>query len=431
MKNQRMPTGRIGRALTGGCTVAKVGGKVLGYYAKRPFLSEQDDCIARENAFRESARTLFQGLSLLKGTALKMAQMLSLELDILPEAVCRELARSYHQVPPINRALARKVVQDGLGRPPEVVFRQFDPRAFAAASLGQVHRAVSVEGQELAVKIQYPGIADTIQSDVSLLRRLLGPVVENDHLQPALREIAARLHEEVNYLQEADNLMFFAHNLVMDGVRTPRVLPDLTARTVMTTTMMPGKPLDLWLKENPDQESKDHIAQKLSDLVLKGLYELHVIHADPNPGNFIVNDDLTIGLVDFGCVKRLRSGFVDLYRQLAMAASHQDKSAHFELILRLGLISPDLDATTRNKIREISDTAMAWFSRLFSEETFDFRANSGYMGQGQAVMRQYQRLHRHLRMNPEFIFLDRTRYGLLRIFEMLGARVRFRNLYEY
>jgi predicted unusual protein kinase regulating ubiquinone biosynthesis (AarF/ABC1/UbiB family) len=431
MTEKSMPTGKLGRALSGGRTAAKVGGQVLGYYAKRPFLSAQKRRSARDRAARDGARALFQGLGLLKGTALKMAQLLSLELDVLPEAVCRELSKSYHQVPPINQALVRKVVQNALGRPPEALFKRFDLQAFAAASLGQVHFAVDAAGRDLAVKIQYPGIAATINSDVGLLRRLLATVVEDHQLTPTLDEIAARLKEEVDYLQEADNLAFFAGRLAMDAVCIPEVLPDLTARTVLTTTLLPGKPLNLWLKDNPGQNARDQVAQTLNDMMVKGLYELQAIHADPNPGNFIVADDLSVGLVDFGCVKRVDAEFIDQYRQLARAVARHDKSAHIDAIIRIGLLADDADKAIRRTVAEIADVAGEWFSRMFAAERFDFSAHPGYIGQGQAVMRQYHHLYRHLQVNPEFIFLDRTRYGLLRIFEMMGARVRFRNPYEW
>jgi len=426
-----LPTGKLGRTLAGGRTAAKVGGKLLTYYAKRPFLSPESRSQAKEKASLEGARTLFQGLSLLKGTALKMAQQLSLEMDLLPEAACRELAKACHQVPPINRALVRRVVQSGLGRPLEDAFTWFDADAFAAASLGQVHRATDEQGRQLAVKLQYPGIAKTIESDMGMLRRVLGPLIEREQLTLTLNEIAARLHEEVDYLQEADNLLYFADHLKMETLRIPQVQPDLSAPTVLTTTLMPGKPLDLWLRDNPGQEARDRVAGQLNAMVVKSLYEMLVIHADPNPGNFIIADDLTIGLVDFGCIKRLTPDFAQQYRQLVLAAARHDNDAHFQLMIETGLIPADLDRRTMENIKAVSDAVRQWFGRLFAEEAFDFKAHPGFIAQGKAVMRQYHHLHRHLRVNPDFIFLDRTRYGLLRIFEMMGARVSFRNPYEW
>jgi predicted unusual protein kinase regulating ubiquinone biosynthesis (AarF/ABC1/UbiB family) len=429
--NHKLPTGKLGRAWTGGCTAAKVSGHMLTFYAKRPFLCPDERRRSREKASIQGARALFQGLSLLKGTALKMAQQLSLEMDMLPEAACHELSRAYHQAPPINRALVRQAVQAGLHKAPEQAFKHFDLEAFAAASLGQVHHAVDAGDQHLAVKIQYPGIANTIDNDVSLLRQLLRPMIQSDQLLPTLDEIAARLREEVDYLQEADNLRYFARHLTMAGVRIPEVQPALTCPTVLTTTLMPGRPLDLWLKENPGQQAKDQVADKLNAIVLKGMYELGVIHADPNPGNFIIGDDLTVGLVDFGCIKRLDPGFVEQYRQLAVAAAHYQDDRHFQLLIDMGLVAPELAPETLQEIKPVSGAMAHWFGRLFADERFDFGAHPGMMAEGKAMMRRLHQLRKHLRMNPEFIFLDRTRYGLLRIFEQMGARVKFRNPYEW
>jgi predicted unusual protein kinase regulating ubiquinone biosynthesis (AarF/ABC1/UbiB family) len=430
MKND-LPTGKLGRGLTGGRTAVKLGAKMLGYYAKRPFLSCEERLKAKEKAAMEGAAALYQGLSLLKGTALKMAQQLSLELDVLPDSACRELSKAYHQVPPINRALVRKVVQAALGRTLEEAFTRFETKAFAAASLGQVHRAADAAGQPLAVKIQYPGIAKTIETDVSLLRHLLGPMFQSEQLVPTLDEIAARLREEVDYRMEAGNLCYFADHLKAEAVCIPHFLPGLSGSTVLTTSLMPGRPLDVWLKGNPAQQAKDHIAAVLNRMVVNGLYELHAIHADPNPGNFIIADDLTVGLVDFGCVKRLPPAFVEQYRKLTLASAHQDKDGNFQLMIEMGLIPPDLDTPTRAKVREFADAMGRWFGQLFQEEIFDFRAHPHMMGEGKAIMRRFQHLRHHLTVNPDFIFLDRTRYGLLRIFEMLGARVNFRNSYEW
>jgi predicted unusual protein kinase regulating ubiquinone biosynthesis (AarF/ABC1/UbiB family) len=429
--HEDLPTGKLGRALTGGQTAAKVGGKVLAYYVKRPFLSKTEKTKAREAVSRESAEALFKGLSLLKGTALKMAQQLSLEMDLLPEAACRELAKAYHQVPPINRALVRRVVQDKLGAGLETRFARFDLKAHAAASLGQVHRAVGHDGQELAVKIQYPGIAKTIDSDVALLRQMLKPMVPSYHLMPTLDEVAARLREEVDYEQEARNYAYFAKMLHVDGVRIPEVISKHTAATVLTTAFMPGRPLDLWLQDKPTQEDRDRIAQRLQAIFIEGLYTLGTVHADPNPGNFIIADDLTIALVDFGCVKRLSPAFVDQYRRLAQNAAHHEETAHFNLMQELGLFSPELGRDTLKALEEISTAFSCWFGRLYDEALFDFNQHPDFIAQGKQIMGRLQASKRHLKVNADFIFLDRTRYGLLRLFEQMGARVAFRNPYEW
>lgn len=428
---KRQPTGKIERALAGGGTAARVGGKMLLHYVKRPFLGAAARRRAWEQAAGDRARELFQGLSLLKGTALKMAQQLSLEMDLLPEAACRELAKAYHQVPPINRALVRQVVRDALGKPPEAVFNYLDLNAFAAASLGQVHRARHWDGSALAVKIQYPGIARTIDSDMALMRQLLRPVIQGDQLSPMLAEVSARLHEEVDYIQEAHNLEWFARRLRIEGVRIPRWRPGLSAGTVLTTTFMPGRPLDQWLESRPDQRAVDHVAQTLQRVFITGLYDLHALHADPNPGNFIIADDLTVGLVDFGCIKRLDPDFVKHYRRLARAAFRHNDQDHYREMKALGFVPDHLDPAVLEKIRGVANIFGRWFGRLAATERFDFGAHPGFITEGKEAMAKFHHLRRYFNINPDFLFLDRTRYGLLRLFEHMRARVCFRNIHEW
>jgi predicted unusual protein kinase regulating ubiquinone biosynthesis (AarF/ABC1/UbiB family) len=426
-----LPTGKWVRALTGGQTAAKVGGRMLAYYAKRPFLSEPEKEQAKTAASRESAATLFKGLSLLKGTALKMAQQLSLEMDVLPEAACRELAKAYHQVPPINRALVRKVVQDGLGGPLDAFFSSFELKAHAAASLGQVHRAMGLDARPLAVKIQYPGIASTIDSDLALLRQVLRPLVQSDHLMPTLTEVADRLREEVDYCMEAEHCTHFAKVLKVEGVHIPEVVASLSATTILTTTFMPGRPLDIWLQGAPGQEARDQVAARLQEILITGLYDLGAIHADPNPGNFIIADDLTIGLVDFGCMKRLTPEFIEQYRHLTNSAAHQLYEAHFQQMREMGCFCTDLSADELKPLAQIANDFCRWFGRLFNEAVFDFNQHPDFIPQGKRIMMRLQRFKRHIKTNIDFIFPDRTRYGLLRLFEQMGARVAFRNPYEW
>lgn len=157
---------------------------------------------------------------------------------------------------------------------------------------------------------------------------------------------------------------------------------------------------------------------------------MHCIHADPNPGNFIVRDDGKIGLVDFGCVKHFDAEFVDLYGKLSTSAMHGNSDEYMSLFEDLGLANQALDPDIKDRIVRMWHESSRWFATLYQDELFDFKANPDFITSGKRMMRQGFNLMRHMNGNTNFIFLNRTRYGLLRLFEMMGARVSFRNQYE-
>jgi predicted unusual protein kinase regulating ubiquinone biosynthesis (AarF/ABC1/UbiB family) len=404
---------------------------VLKYLSRKPFLSKAQRKQAKASLDQENAAIVFKGLSLLRGTALKIAQMLSLELELFPATVRQELEKSYNQVPPINRALVRKIIQNAFNAPPETVFRSFDTDAFAAASLGQVHFAEAWTGETLAVKIQYPGIRRTIKNDIQMVKGLLLPLPEYALVRPALQEIEARLLEETNYQQEAAHLAFFGRELTFNGFEIPQVYPSATTATVLSMTCLEGLPLNQWLKNNPDRTARDRIAQSLHDMFLYSLYDLNCIHADPNPGNYLIQDDLTIGLVDFGCVKKLKPDFVRCYRQLPQTVIKNDRKHYFHLLRELNFIDGNLDRTVEDRMYQLAYRFGQWFGQLFTEEYFDFSANPDFFAKGRALSHEMYQLRNHVSINPNFVFLDRTRYGLLRLFEAMGARVRISNQYEW
>ena len=184
--NDTIPQGKFKRTISSGKMVTRLGTNQLGYYLKKPFLSKEKKYCLEKKKDIKNARILFNGLSLLRGTALKAAQMLSFESDVIPGAVRKELEKSYNQVPPINRALARKIILNNFKAPPEEVFEFFDSKAFAAASLGQVHHAKSCDGKEMAVKVQYPDIAKTISNDILLLKGILRPMSHYNIIKTAI-----------------------------------------------------------------------------------------------------------------------------------------------------------------------------------------------------------------------------------------------------
>ncbi len=430
MASDDTPKGSLARGLVGGKTAVRMGGAYLKYVVEKPFLSEAARESARRRTAEQNMERLFQGLCRLKGMALKMAQTLSLEMDIFPEHIRTHLERAYTDVPPMNRALTRKVLSTAYGTAPEKVFQSFEATAFAAASLGQVHRAVGGSGEPLALKIQYPGIRETIRSDMRLVKALLLPFPEYESMKPVFAEIETRFLEETDYRLEAENAAFFHARLQMDGIRVPMVHCDLCTEQVLCLALLEGKPLHAWLGTNPDAQARDAVARRLQDLFIRGLYGLHCIHADPHPGNFLVLDDTSTGLVDFGCVKRLDKTFVEPYRQLLLALTSGDDDACLSVLRMLGTIPESADAALERDVREAFIRYGNWLRNIFSVERFDFSKNKDFIKEGKVISMTMKHVLRKLRINPDFVFLDRTRYGLLRLFERMEARVSFRNEYE-
>ena len=428
---EKIPTSKWQRGLRGSTTAAKMGQKTLTYLVRKPFWKEEERADKKRALNRENAAVLFEGLSLLKGTALKIAQMLSMEMDIFPPEITRELQKSYHQVPPINRALARKIVQKALGKAPEDIFDTFESTAFAAASLGQVHRAVTREGIKLALKIQYPGIRDTIKNDVQLLKGVLRALPEYRTILPAIVEIETRLQEETDYHRELQNMTFFGDRLNVERITVPTPYACFSTDTVLAAQYMDGMPLNQWLGTDPASEKLTEVAQTLQDFFIFGLYRMKRIHADPNPGNFLISQDGRMGLVDFGCVKRFDPQFVALYGQLPRTALHGDKQDYVRLLHALKIAGPTLAPEVLDHMYRIFTEIGQWLGRLYEDEYFDFKKNPRFIATGKKLMSQAFDLRRHADLNTNFVFLHRTRYGLLRLFEQMGARVCFRNPFEY
>ncbi|MBT6341397.1 MAG: AarF/ABC1/UbiB kinase family protein [Desulfobacula sp.] len=426
-----MPKSKITRTISSGKIAAKMGTNHLGFLLKKPFLSKEKQTLSQKKRNTQNAQILFNGLSLLKGTALKAAQMLSLENDYFPESFRKELEKSYNQVPPINRALVRKVITNNFNSPPEKVFESFDLKAFAAASLGQVHLARSWDGAELAVKIQYPDISQTISNDIRMLKTVLRPLAEYGIIKIVLEEIEEVLLNETDYEKEGQNIKYFRKNMKNDRVIIPEIYPELTTQNVLSMSCMKGLILNEWLETHPNLESKTIIAQTLHDIFIEGFYELKQIHADPNPGNFIVTDDLKISLVDFGCVRSFDDEFIQLYQRLIRISAGNERQEYVDLLTQMKLITPGIDPDIKDQMVALFMKMGDWFGELFCEEEFDFGANPDFMEKGRKIGQQMHQFRKHIHnITPEFIFIDRTRYGLIKLFEKMKVKIKIQNKYE-
>ena len=409
-----VPTGSLRRAVVLGRGAAKAG---LARF--RPGGDEAG-----------SAQVVFETLGQLKGTALKVAQMLSLETGLLPDAWTEELQRAHYRAPPLSWPLVASVLETELGRRPRELFARFERQAFAAASLGQVHRAEDRQGRPLAVKVQYPGIDRAIDSDIRVMRRMFKLLPEGRFAASALDELRDRLREEVDYERELASTRWFKKSLRIEGVDVPAVVPSRSSRVVLTTQRLEGAHLNEWLQGDPPIEVRDLVAARLLALFTRALYELGRVHADANPGNFLFREDGRVGLIDFGCVKDVPAATAEAKREI-MAGLVEGRDADvLEVYRRLGIFGGVARAEAADLRRRYLAPMEQWLVEPLRAERFDFGAAPGFCDRGPLAFRRMLADRTRVRMPRDLIFVERTNYGLYRVFQRLGARVDMRPLWR-
>lgn len=424
-------TSRIARGAITGLAAARIGVAQLGHRARTPSAQAQAD---HEAAL---GRILFGALGQLRGSALKVSQLLSMHPDLLPGGVRQELARAHHQAPPLNRALVGRVFRQAFGQEPEALFDHFEPTAFAAASLGQVHRAQLAGHGTVAVKVQYPGIAATITSDMQLMRTALRALAHTGMPMPAdvvvasvMDEIEATLLREVDYLQEAEQLQWFARHAARPGVVLAEPILSHTRAQVLTQQFLPGQPLVAWLATQPAQAERDRAGQHLWDWFMHCIFVLGRVHADPHPGNFLFAPDGTVGVLDFGCTRELSAHFraqvAKAWSALLRAPTDPQRDA---LVLQayqaLGLVKADLALQTYTaELAPALADMQAWQIEPFTRPVFDFGAKTP---PPITPARHQRALGQHLLQVPgEMPSFERMWMGLMHLLTGLGARVHTR-----
>jgi len=426
-----VPKGKLMRSSVVALAAGKVGVRPLAHFSKRPFLSQEAKKKDVVNTEGTNAETIFKALVQLRGTALKVAQMLGMELGVLPERYRQELSKSYYQVPPLNRALIRKVMKQTLGDYPESVFVTFDDQAFAAASLGQAHLATTKSGEKLAVKVQYPGIESTIHSDIQLVKQLTRPMKEHKEIVAILEEVEARMREETNYVLEMENITFFAEHLQMPQVVIPQVYPQYSSQDVLCMEYLEGKHLNEWLKTKPTQEQKNQVAQTMYDIFMRSVFELRRFHADPNVGNYLFAENGQVGLIDFGCVKVLEPEFCQQYANLFGAILASDYEKLLDIYRDVGVLKVANQEVDKAYYHDALIPFFQWFSKPYQYEYFDFSKHQGFTSAGIRLgeaMRKHKGMKQgYIEVNQAFVYTDRTLYGLYKIFEELGAKVQMQN----
>ena len=242
----------------------------------------------------------------MKGVLMKLGQMASYIYEDMPLTFRAAMSRLQHKAPPMTPLLASSVIVDELGAEPERIFKEWDPLPIAAASIGQVHRAITRDGRAVAVKVQYPGIARSITSDlrnVGLLRRIVGAAFPGLDTRTLVDELGERLQEEVDYVREAESQELFAS--FYDGhpyIRVPHVIPELSTARVLTSELAGGSTFDELLTW--DQHERNLAAETIHRFVFRSLYRLHAFNGDPHPGNYLFHGGGRVTFLDFGLTKR-------------------------------------------------------------------------------------------------------------------------------
>ncbi|HHS92015.1 MAG TPA: AarF/ABC1/UbiB kinase family protein, partial [Campylobacterales bacterium] len=287
---KKIPTSKLSRGKVAGKAMLKIGVASGKGAVKRAFMTKEEKALSKSETHAEIAKVLIDSLGELKGVSVKIAQQIALGLPFLPQEYLDEISKSFNSIPPINKALIRKIIKQELGAYPQSAFDSFENNAFGAASLGQVHRA-TLGGKALAVKVQYPGIASSIASDLSVINFGLKRFAKGQNIDHLMNEVEQRLTEEVDYELEAQNTKFYEEHLNHELIVVPTIVESLSTKSVLTSTFLEGVGFEAFLKSNPSQEVRNHYAQLIFDSFFMGLYKLRMIHADPNPGNFIFMPD--------------------------------------------------------------------------------------------------------------------------------------------
>jgi predicted unusual protein kinase regulating ubiquinone biosynthesis (AarF/ABC1/UbiB family) len=375
-----------------------------------------------------TADQLFQVLGQLKGGAMKFGQALSVFEAALPE----ELAAPYRAAltslqeaaPPLPAATVHQVLAEHLGTDWRARFRHFDDAPAAAASIGQVHRAVWADGRDVAVKIQYPGAAEALLGDfrqLARLTRVLGPLAPGLELKPLLAEVQERVAEELDYRLEADAQRTFAEAYRGDpDIRIPEVVDGSDA--VIVTEWIDGTPLSQVIRDGTP-EQRDRVSTLLARFLFSGPVLAGLLHADPHPGNFRLLEDGRLGVIDFGAVNRLPDGAPEPIGRLARLAVLGDADAVLAGMRAEGFVRPGTDVDAQEVLDYLDPLLDPVRADTFRFDRPWLRAQALRVGDPRSPAAA---LGRRLNLPPQYMLIHRVVLGTIAVLSQLGGEASYR-----
>ncbi|MFC5190391.1 ABC1 kinase family protein [Algoriphagus aquatilis] len=424
-EQEAIPVSKVQRAAKFISTGAKVGGNYVKHYAKKMVNPSLD----KEELHQNNASDIYNSLSELKGSALKVAQMMSMDKNLLPRAYQDKFTMAQYSAPPLSYPLVVKTFQKYFGKTPEQLFDTFTRSAVNAASIGQVHQATK-DGQTFAVKIQYPGVADSVSSDLKLVKpfalRILN--MNEKELDHYMEEVEERLVEETDYHLEVERSREISNACThIPNLKFPKYYDEWSSERIITMDWISGKHIKEWMETNPSQTLKNQVGQALWDFYHHQVHHLKQVHADPHPGNFIIEPDGTLGIIDFGCVKVIPKDFYQGYFALIKKELVMKEEELNQVFYSLDFISDKDTEEEKLYFKGVFKEMISLLGKPFHVERFDF-ADDSYFEQifllGDRISNDKMfKKSRQARGSRHGLYINRTYFGLYNLLNQLQAEV--------
>ena len=428
-----IPTGKLERAGKLVSTGVKIGGNYLKYIGEK--ITNPDE--AKENFDQNNAEDIYDGLKSLKGSALKVAQMLSMEKNILPGAYVDKFSLAQFSVPPLSGPLVRKTFNQYLGSYPEEIFDDFTFESINAASIGQVHKATKGE-LKLAVKIQYPGVANSISSDLALVKPVATRLfnLKGKDSEKYFKEVESKLLEETDYTLELKQSREITEACsLIPNLKFPTYYADLSCDKILTMDWMEGIHLSEYTAQAIDKRETKVVGQTLWDFYMYQMHVLKRVHADPHPGNFLVDDSGALIAIDFGCIKDVPEDFYVPYFELATSEAMQDRSFFIDKITTLEILRPDDSEEDSAYITDLFHELLGVLTFPFHNDTFDFSdelfwVKVAHMSERLSQDDKLKKLNGN-RGSKHFLYINRTFFGLYNLLHDLKADIVVNNYKKF
>ncbi|MFK7813939.1 MAG: ABC1 kinase family protein [Maribacter sp.] len=429
----KIPTGKIERASKLVKTGVKIGGNYVKYYGKKLVNPE----LTKEQLNEENAEDIYDGLKTLKGSALKVAQMLSMEKNMLPRAYVDKFSLSQFSVPPLSAPLVRKTFKKYLGKYPEEIYDTFDKDSINAASIGQVHKATK-DGKQLAVKIQYPGVAESISSDLALVKPIALKMfnIKGKDSDKYFKEVEDKLFEETDYLLEIQQSKEITESCsLVEGLEFPKYYEALSSERIITMDWMHGSHLSEFTKTEFSQELGNKLGQTLWDFYMYQIHVLRKVHADPHPGNFLVSEEGNLIAIDFGCIKEVPDEFYVPYFELAKKEVLENDIRFTEKMYQLEILTPIDTPKEIIFFKTMFKEMLSLFTAPLNAEEFDFGGDD-FWNRIAELSEQFSMDTEIRKMNgnrgsKHFLYMNRTFFGLFNLLHDLKAVVQVNNFKKY